>query len=145
MHLQLYLMELMWIHVYLSEFRYNYFNNNIIICIFSIVGAAIVISFFRCCLFCNATNHEASLNIILSIKLDAIIVEIVQLTLYSGVQSSTGAVDCNTQVIHNVCAVFCVFIVLYFRACICCVVLTQQKEPPCKIDQQVVDQLMYIC
>ena len=73
----------------------------------TIPGAAIVIAFLADVVyFVTQVMDESSLNITLSIELDAIIVEI---ALYSDLQLLIGAVDCNTQVMHLVCAVFYIF------------------------------------
>ena len=94
----------------LSKFKYNYVSNNDIIVIMNtfctIGGAAIVIGFFSAVIyFVIQLIDKSSLNILLSIESHAIIVGIVQVVLYLGVQSSIDAIGCNTQVMHNVCAV----------------------------------------
>ena len=102
----------------LNKYEYNYVTNNNITIItktfYTIRGAAIEIVFLvDVVYFLIPLMDKSSLNITLSIELNAIIVEIVQLILHLGLQSSITAVDCNTQVVHHVCAVFyCIF--LYF-------------------------------
>ena len=92
----------------LSKFKYNYVNNNDII-----GGAAIVIGFFYAIAhFVIQVIDKPSLNIMLSIESHAIIVGIAQVALYLGVQSSMDALGCNTLVMHNVCAVFVIFLIL---------------------------------
>ena len=97
----------------LSNFQYYYVNNNDINVIMNtfptIGGAAIVIGVFLNVIdFVIQLIDKLLLNIV-SIELHAIIVEIILLALYSGVQSSIDVVGCNIQ---NVCAVFCYL--LYF-------------------------------
>ena len=102
-----------------SKFEYNYINHsniNIINTFIKISGTAIVIGFFLDVIyFVTQVIDESSLNITLSIKLHAIIVEITQLVVYLGIQSLNSTVDFNAYVIHNVCDVFYyLFIFIFF-------------------------------
>ena len=101
----------------LSDFKYNYVNNNDIIVFMNtfstIDGAAIVIGFFSAVIyFVIKLIDKSGLNIMLSIESHVIIVGIAQITLYLGVQSSIDAIGCNTQVMHDVCTVFVIFFIM---------------------------------
>ena len=101
----------------LSKFEYNYINNNDIIVtmdtLCTIGGAAIVIEFLSAVIFfVIQLIDKSSLNIMWSIESHAIIIGIVQVVLYLGAESSIDAKGCNTQVMHNVCAVFVIFFIL---------------------------------
>ena len=108
-----------------SKFEYNYVNYNnitIINTILAIRGAAIVIGFFFDVIrFVTQVIDESSINISFSNELYAVIVEITQLEVYLGARSSISTVYCNTQFMHDVCAVFCYLFLIFliFSACAC--------------------------
>ena len=98
----------------LIEFEYNHSNNNNTTVVLAnaetIRGTTIVFEFFTIVIyFIMQIIGESSLNILLSIELDAIIVTIIQLVVKLLVHTITWAVFCHPQVIqviYSVCGVF---------------------------------------
>ena len=100
-------------------------SNNIAIIniVYKISGAAIVVEFFIDVIyFVIQVMDDSSLSIQLPIEFGASIVETVQLVIYLAVQLSID-VDCDRQVMHNVCCVvyylfpLLVFLSLYMLYC----------------------------
>ena len=100
-----------------SEYKCGYVNNIDTSAIsntwYKICAVTLVVGLFLTTIYFVIKVADAlPLNIILWIEFDVIIVAVIQSILVLAVQSSIGAVDCDTPVIYNVCCVF--YYVFYF-------------------------------
>ena len=104
----------------LSEYQCGYYYDIDTITItntwYKIRDAVLIVTLFLSSIyFTIKTIDGLPINITLFIEFDVIIVVLIQLMSILAVQSSIGAVDCDTQVIYNVC---CVYFITFFIFCL---------------------------
>ena len=106
-----------------SKPKCEYVNNMDTTVILNKIRAATLILglFLTTTYFTMKVTHGLSINVIVWIEFDVIIVLVIQIISILPVQSSIGAVDCNTQMICNVCGVF----YYIFIFCLCSILSLQ--------------------